>query len=241
MIERGAEKPKIDSALWSMGGTASARLQSVQAEMPWWAKPMNCQAVRLELVRRLFADCRIARVVETGTFLGTTTEFFAQFGLPVVTAEHNPDVAARASERLRKFGNVDLRICDSVLMLQSLVQEPIDRNVPTLFYLDAHWEKHLPLRQEAELAIGNFSKAVLLIDDFAVPDDPGYTFDDYGSGNRLDLAYLMAAKLPAIMTYFPSTPSHQETGARRGCVVVTADPAMAMILDGVALLRRWNR
>ena len=43
------------------------------------------------------------------------------------------------------------------------------------------------MREEVELAIANFSKAVLMIDDFNVPDDPGYRFDDYGPGKRLDI------------------------------------------------------
>jgi hypothetical protein len=78
-----------------------------------------------------------------------------------------------------------------------------------------------------------------MIDDFKVSDDPGYSFDDYGPGKRLDLDYLRASNLPELTVYFPSTPSHREDGARRGCVVATANPEMAAILDRIALLRRW--
>ena len=78
--------------------------------------------------------------------------------------------------------------------------------MPTLFYLDAHWEDRLPLREEAELAVGSFSKAVLMIDDFEVPGDPSYAFDDYGPGKRLCLDYLLSANLPPVSIYFPSTP-----------------------------------
>ena len=111
---------------------------------------------------------------------------------------------------------------------------------PFLFYLDAHWQEHLPLREEAQLAIGAFPKAVLVIDDFAVPEDPGYSFDDYGPGRRLDLAYLESAGLAPLFIFFPSTPSAQEGGARRGCVVVTADSGLAAVLDSIPLLRRWK-
>ena len=201
---------------------------------------MNSQAFRTEIVRRLIADCKIARIVETGTFLGTTTEFFAQFGVPVVTAEINPDFARRSNERLSKWKNVELRAYDSVRVLQELTRESIDRSVPTLFYLDAHWEGRLPLRDEAELAVTHFAKAILLIDDFAVPDDPGYGFDDYGPDKQLTLEYLLQGNLPHLALYFPSAPSHQETGARRGCIVVTANAELAVILDGIPLLRRWN-
>lgn len=206
----------------------------------WWDKPMNCQSARLALARQIISACGIERIIETGTFIGTTTEFFAQFGISVITAESNAEYARHARARLINWKNVDLRVGDSVAILQDLVRETFDRTVPTLFYLDAHWSDHLPLREEAELAIGHFAGCVLMIDDFAVPDDPGYGFDDYGRGRRLNVEYLLNSKLPALSIYFPSTPSFQEDGLRRGCVVVTANPALSAILDDIALLRRWR-
>jgi hypothetical protein len=201
---------------------------------------MNCQSARLALARQIISSCAIERVIETGTFIGTTTEFFARFGIPVITAESNAEYAKHARARLSNWKNVDLRVGDSVAVLQDIVREAIDRTIPTLFYLDAHWNDHLPLREEAELAIGHFAGSVLMIDDFAVPDDPGYGFDDYGPGRRLNLELLLNSKLPALSLYFPSTPSFQEDGARRGCVVATANPALAAILDNIVLLRRWR-
>jgi hypothetical protein len=227
--------------IWSMGGQVSVRLQPRPVPAPWWEQPMNGQAIRTELARHLILQCKIARIVETGTLLGATTEFFAQFGVPVTTAELSPDLARKSRARLSKWKNVEVRAYASVRVLRELAREPIDRGVPTLFYLDAHWEDRLPLRKEAALAIAHFPKAILLIDDFAVPDDPGYGFDDYGPDKRLTLEYLRHGKLPPLSTYFPSAPSHQETGARRGCVVVTASSELADILDEIPLLRRWNR
>ncbi len=226
--------------IWSTGGKIGARFEVPVAQAPWWAKPMNSQAARIDIARQVIAQCRIARIVETGTFIGTTTEFFAQFGLPVTTAETNPQVLPHARARLARWRNVDLREYDSVRVLGELVKEAIDRSVPTLFYLDAHWENHLPLYEEAMLAVEHFPKAVLLIDDFAVPDDPGYGFDDYGPEKRLGLDYLLRGNLSKLTVYFPSVPSHQETGARRGCVVATANPELAAILDRISLLRRWK-
>lgn len=210
------------------------------AELNWWDKPMNCQSARLALARQIISNCAIERIVETGTFIGTTTEFFAQLGIPVISAESNEEYARYARTRLTSWKNVDLRVGDSVAILQNVVHEEIDRTVPTFFYLDAHWSDNLPLREEAELAIDHFSGSVLMIDDFAVPDDPGYGFDDYGPGRRLDLEYLLNSKLPDLSIYFPSTPSFQEDGARRGCVVATANPALGAILDDIVLLRRWK-
>ena len=198
---------------------------------------MNGQSGRVELARQIISRCGIGRIIETGTFMGATTEFFAQFNVPVVTAELDPENAGRARTRLATYKNVDLRVGDSVRVLEVIVRETIDRSIPTLFYLDAHWGSHLPLREEAELAVGHFANSVLMIDDFAVPNDPGYGFDDYGPGKRLNLDYLLASKLPILSIYFPSIRSFQEDGIRRGCVVVTANSALAIILDNITLLR----
>jgi hypothetical protein len=206
--------------------------------MPWWVKPMNSQASRLKLTRQLIERCAVERIVETGTYLGTTTEFFAQFGVPVITAESDVNLGLNASQRLKQYKNVRVRVCDSVKMLKELIEEPIDRSVPTLFYLDAHWHAHLPLREEIEIVTAHFARALILVDDFAVPHDPGYGYDDYGPGKALTLDYLRDVKTSPLTIYFPSTRSQRETGARRGCVVVTANDAFTDILDKMPLLRR---
>jgi hypothetical protein len=219
--------------------TTQVRWGPQPAEAPEPLGPMNGQSARIALTKGIIERCKIVRVVETGTYLGTTTEFFASFGLHVITVEINPILATRSRERLKIWKNIELYESDSIQVLKKLIQESDNRSEPTLFYLDAHWEHHLPLREEAELTTANFSKAVLMIDDFNVPDDPGYGFDDYGPGKRLDVSYLRAANLPNLALYFPSTSSSREDGHRRGCVVATANPELAAILDGVVLLRRW--
>lgn len=202
--------------------------------------PMNGQEGRRAITKAIISACRISRIVETGTLRGTTTEWFAQFGIPVVTCEIDRRHAAFSARRLRPLPNVTIEQCNSVDLLGRLAKQDIDRFAPTLFYLDAHWYEYLPLRDELGLVLRNFRKAVVLVDDFAVPDDPGYHFDDYGPGKRLSLDYVQASNLPAHFTYFPSMPSQQETGMRRGCVVLTTDAEMAAILNRLPQLRAWN-
>ena len=203
-------------------------------------RAMNGQIARLEFTREIIRRCGIARIVETGTHHATTTRWFAQFGLPVVTSEIDLQLAKLSKSRLRLFPNVEVRGADSISALKRLASEPIDHGLPTLFYLDAHWYDHLPLREEVELALKHFAKAVLIIDDFAVPDDPGYGFDDYGPGKALTLDYLARASTPPLMIYFPALASSHETGAKRGSVVVTANAEMAIVLDELPLVRRWK-
>lgn len=208
---------------------------------PWFVSPMNGQETRLEIVSALIHQCRIGRIVETGTFLGTTTEFFAGFGLPVITAEADAGFASRARRRLHGLKNVDLRARDSLQVLRAIVNEAIDRSVPTLFYLDAHWADHLPLREEVEIIVANFPKALIVIDDFAVPHDQGYAFDDYGPGKRLCLDYLLQGRACDLEFFFPSTPAEQETGGKRGYVVAANDPEIVRIIRGHAKLRPWQK
>ena len=77
-----------------------------------------------------------------------------------------------------------------MLFSSELASAPEYTGTVTLFYLDAHWGKRLPLADEMRVVAGAFPRCVIAIDDFMVPDDPGYAFDDYGPGKRLDLDYV---------------------------------------------------
>lgn len=203
--------------------------------------PMNGQTARLEIARELLEHCGVTRIIETGTFRGTTTEWFASFGIPVLSAELSPRFAEFSRIRLRKTPFVRIVTANSVDLLKKLVREGDGLTEPTLFYLDAHWYDHLPLREEYEIISEHFAHPIILIDDFQVPDDPGYTFDDYGNGKALTLDYLRPAFRPEPEIFFPATAARWETGARRGCTVITTDKTIAQRIDAaIPLLRRWR-
>jgi hypothetical protein len=77
---------------------------------------------------------------------------------------------------------------------------------------------------------------VILIDDFQVWDDPGYSFDDYGPARRLTLDYLAPLHAFAPRYFFPLS-SAEETNASRGCLVLTIDAEVAGTLARVSRLR----
>lgn len=232
-------KKIVPAALDLLSPQLAGRIQHAQQWLRVGA-PMNKQTARLEIAREIMELCGITRVIETGTFLGNTTEWFAQFNVPVITIEVLPRHFGYSSRRLKKFPNVELRLANSVDALKQLVGEPLDRSEPTFFYLDAHWYDHLPLKEEIETIFDHFAKPVIMIDDFQVPDDPGYGYDDYGPGKQLTLAYVATARAPMLSLYFPRTRSQWETGARRGCLVAAADPMLAAALDTAPLLRCWK-
>jgi hypothetical protein len=100
-------------------------------------------------------------------------------------------------------------------------------------YLDAHWNINLPLVEELETVFSACSNAIVMIDDFKVPFDDGYGYDDYGAGLSLT-AELIKPSTAAhnLQIFYPSTPSALETGGRRGCAVIagnTAAPGLASL------------
>jgi hypothetical protein len=91
----------------------------------------------------------------------------------------------------------------------------------------------LPLGEEIAIIIQSWKNAVIMIDDFQVPGDPGYGFDDHGPGKELIRSYL--PRMPGWRIYFPAASSAEETGSRRGCAVLAA-PDVADAVENVTSL-----
>ena len=77
----------------------------------------------------------------------------------------------------------------------------------------------------------------VLIDDFRVPDDPGYAFDDYGPGKVLEPALLASLAQSSLSVFWPTAHSDAETGARRGWVVLATQGPVTDALVRVHGLR----
>jgi predicted O-methyltransferase YrrM len=184
-----------------------------------WGGPLNGQAERRAIVRELARAVPVDLVAETGTFRGTSTEFFsAVFGVPIHTVEANPRFLAYSRRRLAFDPQITVVRGDSRPFLRDLTEQQAGKSA--FIYLDAHWEEDLPLSEElAIVRDGALQSAVVMIDDFAVPDDAGYAYDDYGPGRSLVEDYL--PPLPGWRLYYPAARSEQETGAKRGSAVLT--------------------
>jgi hypothetical protein len=205
-----------------------------------WGGPFNGQDGRQQIFRELIAAIPFRAMVETGTFRGTTTEYMAQqSGIPIFSIETQPRFYQFAKLRLRSFPHVRVVYGDSRRFLESLARDPKVPKENVFFYLDAHWLAELPLREEVTFIAKHWRSVAIMIDDFRVPGDPGYTFDDDGPERRLCLEYLGNVRELNLTAFFPSLPSDRETGSKRGCVVLADDPLSA-ICRTLPTLREFN-
>jgi hypothetical protein len=205
-----------------------------------WGGPFNGQAYRSLLFAALVERLRPAAIVETGTYLGTTTEWMAAFQVPVFSCENSEEHFGFAQTRLCPFQNVSVTLGDSREFLHYLLNGPLlsARQAAIIFYLDAHWNADLPLAEEVDIIFSSCPSAAVMIDDFEVPGDPGYAFDSYGPGQALNASYVATSVVQRhLATFYPSTASSEESGARRGCVVLCKDAALIEALHEISLLR----
>jgi predicted O-methyltransferase YrrM len=187
-----------------------------------WGGPLNGQERRRQLVRSIANSMDFDVVLETGTYRGTSTEFFAAvFGVQVETVEANPRYYAYSWRRFARQPRVRVSLGDSRQFLRQMATSRVYKR--PFVYLDAHWDEDLPLRAELEIIRDAWDRAIVMIDDFAVPGDPGYGYDDYGAGKALERDYLPSMAGWALC--YPAVPSAEETGERRGCGVLLS-PAL---------------
>jgi hypothetical protein len=183
--------------------------------------PFNGQSFRQAIFLDLVRACNFRAIVETGAFRGSTTLFLAQNsgGAPVFTCEINKRIYEFARRSLRAIPSLHIVNSDSRKFLSAL---NLSGAGPVFFYLDAHWLPDLPLAEELELIARNFPSFVIMIDDFQVPDDPGYSYDDYGPGKCLSLRNFRLDSDARFAAYFPARHSSGESGRRRGCIVLAS-------------------
>lgn len=190
-----------------------------------WGGPFNGQKYRQCIFFDILYYFPIKAIIETGTFCGTTTALFAATSLPVHTVEKSRRYFSYAKTRfLFSRDNISLYQNDSRSFLRDLSEEISIPKEDVFFYLDAHWGEDLPLREELEIIFSNWERAIVMIDDFQVPNSD-YGFDDHGPGKVLNLDYIEPVMSTyAVQAFFPSVTSTEETGAKRGSVVLCQEP-----------------
>jgi predicted O-methyltransferase YrrM len=204
--------------------------------MDVWGGAFNGQSRRQDLFDQLLRQLKIVAIVETGTFRGTSTAYMAKTGLPVMSCELHPRYFHYASLRLADSSNVRLEQADSRRFLRQVFDQNLLPSGPSLFYLDAHWEQDLPLWEEVRQIFARHPAPVVMVDDFRVPTDSGFAYDNYGRGRCLSVSNLCEAVTARPTIFFPNYASGEETGARRGCVVLAQAELADLISRGIPTL-----
>lgn len=203
---------------------------------------LNGQQGRQRIFHEIMAAFPVDYIFEGGTNMGGSTAFFARhFQGEIHTAELMARFHDIASMRLGRAANVTAHRGNSVEVL-ARVLEARGREAFGFHYLDAHWYDHLPIREELELILARSDRHVIMIDDFRVDDDPGYGYDDYGAETGvLELAHVRDLLDPDLPVFFPAMPSSEETGHRRGCLVLSGNAGISERLGSLASLRPHER
>lgn len=201
----------------------------------------NGQQYRKSIFRDLLEAFRFQTILETGTFFGNTTAFMANNSkLPVYSCEANKLFLEVARNNLSALGNVSLLHCDSRDFLRQMAHTDISKLL-VFIYLDAHLGDDLPLKEEIEIICDNFRDFMMMIDDFEVPYDAGYGFDDYGMGKTLN--FKTFSKIFAqhnLIPFGPAISSSEESGYKRGCVILGKQGKNSEILSGIKSLHIVN-
>jgi hypothetical protein len=187
-------------------------------------------------------------VVETGCFLGDTTEYLArQYPyLPVTTCDIAPEYASFTRHRLRAHSNATVVTGSSAEVLP----EAVARHKRPLIYLDAHWYDYWPLRNE----LSTITRGVVCIDDFDI-GHPRFAYDEY-AGKRCD-ADLVRSALPDQEEIFVGNPLAVyafpclQVGRRSGVayltrelaptVLATAPMFVALPLHPMVRIPNWSK
>tara|TARA_B100000900_G_C20582520_1_gene718141 strand:- start:1653 stop:2399 length:747 start_codon:yes stop_codon:yes gene_type:complete len=190
--------------------------------------PFNGQKKRKELVESLIKNFNPDMLVETGTYLGNTLQYLLNFDIPTYSVEINEKFYFIAKSRFLDKKNLLLNHGDSVSFLKSL-----DKTQKKAFiYLDAHWYSDLPLNEEL-IHIEKFESAIVLIDDFKIPNDSRWKYDNYGN---TDLRIENVNFSDKFKKYFPNYSPIQDGGFMTGCLVLGKGEEAIQILKNSNLL-----
>ena len=124
-------------------------------------------------------------ILETGTYMGDTTEYFCSFNIPVITTEINETFLNKSKEKLNLFTNIKLFLGDSEKALKENFHLIKDKKV--LAFLDSHNLNDTVLERELVLLKQLDIKPILMIHDFYVPGKNFY-FDTW-DGHRYDYEF----------------------------------------------------
>jgi len=195
-------------------------------------RPFNGQQIRLKIVDTIISEFKPKKIIETGTWIGNTLEYFLKHEIPTYTAEIEKKYYYFSKARFPDNYFLNIFNCNSVEMLGKLDKF----NEPVFAYLDAHWYSDLPLNKElSHLAL--FDETIVLIDDFKVPNNSKWKYDSY---KNTDLT-IDAVSIPTNFSiFFPNYEPDSDGGSKTGCMFLAKGSNAKKILTDISLLTEHN-
>ena len=196
----------------------------------WFVHPVNGQLNRQKTMTGIALKFFPQIVIETGTYVGSTTPYLASLASEkAITIESQDKFLSQAKTHFVHLGAFGKRIealkGDSAEELERILGM-IAKDKKVLFYLDAHWGSVLPLKRELKVITEWNGSFVIVVDDFKIPDDESYGFDHYGD------EFVGVECIPATFQgelWFPDHSSELETGGRKGTAYLFSSNALRAI------------
>lgn len=162
-----------------------------------WHRDPNYAAIVLKLI----TDLKPKNIIETGTWKGDTTTWFATLfpDTPVYSTELIESSYDEAKVNCAKNPNITLSLGDSVSWLKSTMLDIIEDGL-NFFYLDAHGFDLIPVPGECD-TISKLDKYVVVLDDFQVKEPYYFNPDWY---NNIPICKEMIADTMGHTLYGPN-------------------------------------
>lgn len=196
----------------------------------WMIQPFNGQAVRWSTISAISRSFAPTVAIETGTFLGSSTPYISTLVTgKTYSIEINQETLQKTTRRFREnhpSRDIDLILGDSAEEIRKVLASLDPAFTRVIAYLDAHWLDAIPTTDEL-LALVEWGGAwIAVIDDFKVPHDSGYGYDQYG--DTVIGPKIVPAK-SGISVYVPSISSNRESGVKRGTGYLFNDLSKAIV------------
>lgn len=136
-----------------------------------------------DFVKYLAHTFKLNLAIETGTYKGVTTKALAAIFDRVYTIESNESLYR--NNDFKAYPQIKAILGNSGTKVADLIRKHVKASDRLFVYLDAHWGRYLPLRDEI-LALR--LPCLLAIDDFQIPGRPDLPYD-----KPINLAYVLPA------------------------------------------------
>jgi len=160
--------------------------------------PYHGDRYLMNIVDDIIKNQNISQFVETGTGYADTLYYMgSNYSIPCISCEVDSIRFDKCTKFTSELTNIKIYNMDSPSLI---ISSNIDKNVKTLFWLDAHGcftnsngevITIDPIRQELSAIFNNFNNPEILIDDFKNPFFPKniYAYDVLGQ-NELSIQYI---------------------------------------------------